>query len=489
MLQLVNEGNVKKWLVTADKLRREGIRSPQGFTFAFGYEEHFFWTTDEFNAYLFYKKYGSNDPAVHADFQLLKEKEEYLYNLSSSTTCKINFKSPDGCIYREHQKAGIEYCLNVNNVLIADDMRIGKTPMSLGVINNTSNVNKILIICPKTAKPGWLTECKKWLMKPFKIQVLAAQSDIDQTANIYISNYDNLHIHTNLNKIHWDFIIADEVHLIKNEDARRTRYFFKLHGKKKLGLSGTPLLNKPKDLLVVLQWLDSYWDKYSVYKGKFAAKNGISLTLEEVQDIIRSTLMLRRTQSQVFKAEPPEKRIVSIGVTDKLRPLLLKERHKLQDYTEARRLLGIYKVPYALNHINTYSSEGEKLVVFTWHKDVINRLASVLGNKAVTVFGDSTDAQRDAARIRFDTDPKCTVFIGSIAAASMALNLSVSHHIVFVECDWSAGLMDQAAERCSDDLQKHQVLIDYLVYDESLDYYILNKVDFKTGVADSAINI
>lgn len=494
MLRLANsyQGTDKKWLVECKELLEKGLRSPQGFTFEFGNDKigNHFWTTNEFAAYLFYKRYNWATNTVAAEFDYKKGHENYLYKLSYATNSEIVLKEPEGLSYRPHQKAGIEFCLLAKNVLVADEQRTGKTPTALGVINNLPNLNKILIICPKTAKFGWNEECGRWLIKDYKMQMVSSQTPVDKTANIYIINYDNLHIQTDLMKMTFDLVIGDEIHLVKNLDTRRAKFFFAINADKKIGMSGTPLLNQPQDLLTVLQWLDPFWKDFSIFRGKFANQAGISISLEEVKDLARSSLLLRRLQAQgIFDAEPIEKRLVTLPVTEEAKPLVEAELRDLTQYAKVRRELGLTKVQYALNHIETYSTEGEKLVVFAWHKDVIKRIGTSLGNKAVTIFGESTDKERKEAVHRFQNDPKCTTFLGSIAAASMALNLSVASHIVFVECEWSKGLMEQAEERCSDKLQKRQVFIEYLVYENSLDYKILSKNALKEMNSDKALDI
>lgn len=497
MLKIVDE-TPKKWAVLSSDLRKLGMRSPQGFSFQFGSEAdggNFWWTTNEFAAYLFYKRYGCADAAIIQDFKNTRAKELYLHKLSSAVTSDKVFKSPPGFEYRPHQRAGIEFCTLAGNVLVADEQRIGKTAIAIGAINNLPDIDKVLILCPKTAKAGWELELKNWLIEDKKIQVLNSQSEIDDTADIYIANYDILHIQKDLQKIHFSLVVPDECHLIARADARRTKFFLELDADKIIALSGTPLLNSPKDLLTIAQWLDPFWKQFFCKQNVFISESGITLTLDEVQEFLRSSVMIRRLQAQVFDNEPPIVHIVPIETPANILDLVQVEKNgyknlnKLEDYTKARRIIGINKVPYAINHINTYTTEGEKLVVFAHHKPVIERIASSLGRKAVTIYGQSTDKEREEAKQRFNKDPECQVLVGSVKAASMALNLSVSCHIIFVEIDWANWAMEQAKERCSDKLQTKQIIIEYLAFDKSLDYYMLNKVDLKNTVVDKGLDL
>ncbi len=488
---LQRNSDTEQWVVLSSDLRAQGIRSPQGFSFNFhksGGNGNFFWTTNKFAAYQFYKQVGSTDHNIISDFKEQEAREVYLHKLSYEIESTKDFISPKGLDYRPYQKAGIEYCLETDNTLVADQQRTGKTIVTIGVINN-SDIKKVLIVCPKTAKLGWLSELKKWLVEPRKIQVLNAQSTLDETADIYIANYDILHIITDLQKINFDLLVPDECHLVCRLEARRTKFFMSLSGKKIIALSGTPLLNNPKDLLSIAKWLDPFWKSFRYYRQQYVTESGISLTLDEVQDRLRSTLMLRRLQSQVFTNEPPDVRIVPLEADAQSKPLIEMELHGLQDYVAVRRKLGLQKVKHALNYINTYTSEGEKLVVFAYHNAVIERLAASLGSKATIIYGPSTEREREESKLRFNTDPNCQILLGSIGAASMALNLSVSNHLVFVECDWSNGMMEQAKERCSDMFQQKHITIEYLVFEGSLDERILTRVGEKDVVADRGLDL
>lgn len=485
----LTEGMQKIWVVACADLHKKGLRAPQGFSFAFGRNgQNFMWTTNEFNAHLFYKRYNWATPEVEAHFRRREEQEEALYQLSFATDSTADFRRPADMQYRPHQKAGIEYCLRSRNTLIADEQRLGKTAIAIGVINNAPS-RKVLILCPKTAKLGWLRELNMWLVEPRRIQVIDARSEIDESADIYIINYDILHMKPQLQRITFDLVIPDECHMVARADARRTKFFLALKARKKIGLSGTPLLNNPKDLLTIAKWLDPFWEPFRVVRQRFVADSGITLTLEEAQRALRSSVMCRRLQAQVFENEPPEINIVPIAAPETIRPVIEQELTRLEDYGKVRRVLGLAKVPYALHHLHVYMTEGEKIVVFAYHNEVIARLLSSLGSRAVAIYGKSSDREREEAKRRFNEDPDCQVMLGSIGAASMALNLSVSNHIVFVECDWSNGLMDQAKERCSNKEQRREVLIEYLVFDRSLDYYLLNKIEYKNAVVDRGIDL
>lgn len=484
MLREIIEKGKPKWFVPVKDLYAIGARAPQGFTLQIDFksDNSYYWTTDALTALLFCEKQQINPSSILNNSKIYND---YLYNLSQAIDTSAKFKCPEGLAYRPYQNVAIEYLLNVDNALLADAMRAGKTISTLGYINNSS-FNDIIIVSPKSVKLGWFSECKKWLMKDYHIQVVNSKTEV-KPANIHIVNYDIIHTKVDLLTKNYDLVVLDEVHLAKNADRRRSKYVYGLKAKHKLGLSGTPLMNKPKDFLTVLQWIDPMWDRFKVKDNKFIADSGLVLTLDYVQKLARSSCMIRR-ESTVMETEPIEFRIVNLLPDDDVKPLIKAQLNTLQDYGKVQKLLGLSKIRSVLNHIDVYTTDGEKMVVFAYHKDVIRRLHASLGSKAEVIFGESSEQERKVALDRFNNDSRCQVLIGSIPAMSMGLNLSVANHIVFAELDWTPGLMDQAAERCTDKNQNKQVLVEYLVYEDSLDYYKLNKLEYKGEMADAATN-
>lgn len=477
--------NTPKWAITIKDLTTAGIRAPMGFTLWLDLidgSKSYYWTTDELAARLFYEKYPVGCPSTKRRFN---EVNDYLYNLSQAIDTESRFKCPEGKEYFPYQNVAIEYLLNAESALLADAMRAGKTISTLGYINNSSFEN-IIIVCPKTVKLTWFNECKKWLMHDYHIQVVNAKTEV-KPANIHIINYDILHTKVDLLTKNYDLVVLDEVHMAKNADRRRSKYVYGLRGERRVGLSGTPLINKPVDFLTVLQWIDPMWEKFRVKNNKFINQNGLVLTLEQVQRLARSSSMIRR-EDTIFDNEPVEYRIVDLLPDNDVTPLIKAELNNLTDYGKVSKLLGLSKVRLALNHIDIYTTEGEKIVVFAHHQEVVKRLAASLGSKAEVIFGESTDVERETAKYRFQNDPTCQVIIGSIGAMSMGVPLWKASHIIFVELDWTPGMMDQAAARCSGEDQTHPVLVEYLVYKDSLDYYKLNKLEYKGEVADAATN-
>jgi hypothetical protein len=110
----------------------------------------------------------------------------------------------------------------------------------------------------------------------------------------------------------------------------------------------------------------------------------------------------------------------------------------------------------------------KKIVIFVHHHDVTDALRKEFTN-CVVVDGRELLEARQAAVDKFQNDPKCQVFIGSIKAAGVGLTLTASAHVIFAELDWTPGNLSQAEDRCHRIGQRDSVLVQHLVLEGSLD--------------------
>ena len=443
---------------------------------------------------------------------------------SAAEDSDINIPVPDGLDYLPYQRAGIAFALGRTGTLIADEMGLGKTIEALGVLNADLDVQRVLIVCPATLKLNWARECERWLTREFEIGVAGKSYPAD--ADVVIVNYDILgKWQTELRAQTWDVLIADECHYVKNRDAKRTKRLFKLKAKRQLFLTGTPILNRPAELFSIASHLcPDEFGHFWTYAKKYCAPiqtnfgwdtSGAS-NLDELHENLRGTIMVRRTKDQVLKELPPKRRQVIELNSDSASKLIEAEReawarHREQlgrlkqasrlpvegdahpkaaapelsdgeraelrkgvaeafgELSKLRHSTALAKVPMVIEHIKAALEESPKIVLFAHHRDVVAALAAPFEECVVTLTGEHSPEQRQAAVDRFQADPECTLFIGSITAAGFGLTLTAASHVVFAELDWVPANMTQAEDRTHRIGQKNSVLVQHLVLQGSLD--------------------
>lgn len=341
--------------------------------------------------------------------------------------------------------------------------------------------------------------------------------------SLTIINYDILHkLDT---KILYDLVILDEAHLAKNRTAKRSRLCRSIKAKRMLLLTGTPVLNRPVELFHLLhllcpdEWPMKSYGRYTVrYCNAHQGHWGWDVTgashLEELCEKLKG-LLIRRLKCDVLKDLPPKRRqIITLpidGLTAELKEQMLQADREaayieetyandvmtmssklsvLWDETaKLRHNVGLAKVGMAIELIENILAAKEKVIVFAHHRDVIVALQEGLKkfNPAV-IHGGVNMVDRQRAVDGFQKSEKVRVFIGQIQAAGVGIDLTAASYVVFVEQDWTPGVMTQAEDRPHRIGQKESVLVQYLVLEHSLDARIVKSAYKKEQIVKRVLN-
>ena len=467
--------------------------------------------------------------------------------MSHAKDSSVVIPVPEGLSYLPFQRAGIEYASQRPLVLIADEMGLGKTVQAIGTVNALNHVPCVLIVCPASLKRNWAREFKKWDTKGLSVQVVDGTTPVEFCAHVVIINYDILAAHSKEikhSRSAWDVMILDECHYLKNRRTDRTlevfggikrnadreiiARFVPIPANKKILLSGTPIVNKPKELWPLLQTLDpmglgasSNWFNYArrycqmrSWEQPDPRRPGQTMTmywwdgadhLDELQELMRERFMVRRLKKDVLTELPAKRRQVIVLEPGKaLAKLVARESQAYADYEPAsflgkpqpaigeisvtRKRIALAKVKFAVEHIKELLNEQEKIVAFAYHHEVIDALALAFGSQATVLDGRTNLEQRQAAVDLFQTSPSCRIFIGGIQAAGVGITLTAASHVVFVESTWVPGEVTQAEDRCHRIGQKESVLVQHLILEGSLDERVMGVVIQKQEIIDKALD-
>jgi SWI/SNF-related matrix-associated actin-dependent regulator 1 of chromatin subfamily A len=146
------------------------------------------------------------------------------------------------------------------------------------------------------------------------------------------------------------------------------------------------------------------------------------------------------------------------------------------------------RMPEIIAHIDDAVEQSGKVILFAHHKAAVAILAERFGKSAVQLVGDTPMPERQTAVDRFQTDPDCNVFIGSIQAAGVGITLTAASHVIFLESDWVPGNISQAEDRAHRIGQRESVLVQHLVLDGSIDGILLKRIIAKQEVIDRALD-
>lgn len=478
------------------------------------------------------------------------QKREAAVEASKATDANMSVPSPAGLDYMPFQKAGIAYAQARANVLIADEMGLGKTIQAIGVINSDETIKRVLVICPASLKINWKRELEKWLVRPLTVEIMNEVGPISDVwvVNYDILRKH----HEALRGVTWDLIVIDECHYLKNPKAQRTaevlgkwdkdpdKIISAIPARRRVFMTGTPVVNRPIELWPLLHALDKdnlgkSWKYYVTrycdgHETRYGWDVSGASNLGELQEKLRATLMVRRLKKDVLTELPAKVRQVVELPANGCIALLKREQAVVEDYevkteewrlavelskasdnpedyqeaveslrrgasvafeeiSKARHQTAVAKVPMAIEFLKDIMETGQKVVIFAHHHDVINALYEQIGRtSAVVLTGQTPQAERQAAVDRFQKDPGCLVFIGSIGAAGVGITLTASSHVVFVELDWVPGNVSQAEDRCHRIGQTNSVLVQHLVLDGSLDVRMAEILIEKQRIIDQALD-
>lgn len=432
------------------------------------------------------------------------------------------------------------------NILLADEMGLGKTLQACGFINVTKP-ERVLIICPNNLKYLWRDKCAEYLLPQREIEI--AGSTIFMFGDFVIINYEALkNFGDALKSIKWDLIICDEAHYLKNVNTLRAQMVYGLTSECFLFLTGTPIVNYPYEIFPLIHKLDPQtWPEASGFEYYFCygtdAKYGRHLDV--LQNVLRNTIMIRRLKKDVLTQMPPKRRqVIEIPTTDALKKLieeerklyeskegknvvdemmraieesreseseidfeaiidLLKSRQRFlfEEMARIRHLIGQAKIPYVIEHLENVLQNKDKIVVFAHHHDVMNSIVDrfklgsvddiVNGKRSYSVLVDGTVSNEERyKRVKqFQDDENCRLFVGGMKVAGIGITLTAASHAIFAEMDWVPGTLNQ----CEDRLHRigqdaGSVLIQHLVFEDSMDSYMIKKVIRKQKSINKALN-
>lgn len=447
------------------------------------------------------------------------------------------YPCPPGESYFSYQIAGIDYMVARKRSLNSDDMGLGKTIQAIGVCNALPDeIKTVLVICPLSMKITWQREFLKWSTSGLGSQAELATGSHFPESPVVIINYDILTKHPQIKNRKWDLLIIDEYHYLKNYKAQRSKFVlgFTKRGEdtvrpipagRVIAMSGTPLMNNPMEVYGLLQFLlpDGFTNVVKFGKRYCGGKKNHlgywefkgATNIDELQNMLRTTVMIRREKAQVAKEIPPKTwQVIEIEPSGKAKRILKKQEdifgkgvgdltqadmeniiYSLDEYYGPKDALfslraeeGLSKIDMGIQILEDAIGASGKVVCFCHHREVLRPLVERFGNDCVLYDGSVTSAkQRQKAIDRFQTDDSVKLFLGS-SAAYEGITLTAAHHVVVIESPWNAAKLHQAVDRVHRIGQLENVLIQLLVLSGSYDAMLMKLVVHKMRVMDKALN-
>ncbi|HEY0677171.1 MAG TPA: SNF2-related protein [Chitinophagaceae bacterium] len=420
--------------------------------------------------------------------------------------------------------------------ILADDMGLGKTVQALSYLQHYAEENnqlKALVVCPTTLIFNWENEIRKFTPTlTYHIHHGGDRTRVKdkfEQVNVVITTYGTLRSDIKmLADMQFDYVVLDESQAIKNPASKVARAACLLKARNRICMSGTPLQNNTFDIFAQMHFLnpgmlgsmDFFRQEFAIPIDKFGE--------QDRKDHLRKLLypfILRRTKEQVARDLPDktetilfcemekEQREIYDAYRNDFRDKILGtieqqgiQRSQLTILQGLMKLRQICDSPAILNETEKFPNHSIKLeelgreitenisnhkaLVFSQFLGMLALIREKLKELGVDYeyFDGSTSApDREKAIRRFQDDQNCRVFLISLKAGGVGLNLTAADYVYIVDPWWNPAVEQQAIDRTHRIGQTKNIFAYRMICKDTIEDKILQLQDKKRNLAKDLI--
>ena len=431
-----------------------------------------------------------------------------------------------------YQLKGIARGLQLKRFMNCDEPGLGKTLQSIATIN-LADAFPCLVVCPSSLKIDWLREWEKFTDKKAMIltdKVRDTWTFFFQTGmhQVFIVNYESLkkYFVQRIKKAEgWTLrdvefrnsinlfksVIIDESHRCKSASTQQAKFCKGICTGKEwvIELTGTPVVNRPKDLIPQLAILDRMNDfgGYKPFVDRYCSGQREASNLRELNFNLWKYCMFRREKSLVLTDLPDKIRQVNTCEIANRKEYMDAERDLimyLQKYKDAdddkiakamrgevmvrinilRQISARGKVRDVIEFVKDFRENGKKIILFCSLHEVVDQLKRYFPT-AVSVTGRDSQGEKQRAVDAFQNNPKADIIICSIKAAGVGLTLTASSNVAFVEFPWTYADCCQCEDRAHRIGQKDSVTCYYFLGRRTIDEKVYRIIQEKKNIANA----
>lgn len=443
-------------------------------------------------------------------------------------------------ILRPYQVSGFQWLNFLHGVgwggILADDMGLGKTIQALSFILHLYEQNKeakALVICPTTLIYNWETEIKKFAPELSYVihhgGLRAKDLKTYHTKNIIITTYGTLRSDIKVFAyVPFDFIILDESQAIKNPSSKVTKAVCLLKGKHRICMSGTPLQNNTFDIYAQMNFLNpGLLGSIEHFRNNFSTpidKFGEADQKEELRKIIYPFL-LRRAKEQVAKDLPEKTETVLYCEMDEVqRGIYEAYRNEFRSKilgtidevgirnSQLSILQGLMKLRQICDSPSILKDEEDLPASSIKLDELCRELTENIGSNKALVFsqflgmlalikqklvelnipfvyfdGSTSAEDREKAVRSFQEDSSIRVFLISLKAGGVGLNLTAASYVYLVDPWWNPAVEQQAIDRTHRIGQTNNIFAYRMICKDTIEDKIMLLQDRKRKLAKELV--
>lgn len=450
---------------------------------------------------------------------------------------------PLGIELFDYQKRGVAYNLIHKKSIIGDKPGLGKTAQAIATVIGAEHIAKTveerafpcLIVCPSSLKINWQREVDKFSGGRCRALILSDKNKRTYLqyweaglVQFFIVNYESLkkyfvagftnkarqrlmvkHIQFKDSIKAFRSIIIDESHRCKNGSSQQSKFCMGIAQGKNyvLELTGTPLINRPEDLIPQLHIMGllPVFGGYKHFVERYCAGEKRASNLKELNYLLNLHCFYQREKKDVLQDLPAKMRrtvICEISNRKEYDDAYNNLQKYLRDYRQAtdrqirkamkgeiivrmtvlRQIAARGKVADVCEFIDDLLESGEKLILFMNLIELGNAFKERYP-EAVLLRGGLSDIEKQNAVDRFQTDPTCRLAICNIKAAGVGLTLTAASNVAFVEFPWTYADCEQCEDRAHRIGQTDSVTCYYFLGHDTIDERMYEIIQQKKSIA------
>ncbi|MEW9549159.1 DEAD/DEAH box helicase [Nonomuraea sp. NPDC050783] len=389
-----------------------------------------------------------------------------------------------------------------------------------------------LLVCPMSLVGNWQRETARFApgLRVYVHHGSGRDPARVLDADLVITTYGTAHRDLDaLSRYEWRRVVCDEAQAIKNSGTLQARAVRSIPAATRLALTGTPVENHLAELWSIMEFANpGLLGPRSRFRTRFQEPIEARQDDEAARALKRATgpFILRRLktdtsiisdlpeklevkewcpltpeQASLYQAvvddmldridgsEGIERRGLVLATMAKLKQVCNHPAHLLKD---GSRLAGRSGKLTRLEQLaEEILAEGEKALLFTQYAEFGAMLQPYLERRlerpVLWLHGGLPKKTRDRLVERFQNDPEPTLFVLSLKAAGVGLNLTAANHVVHVDRWWNPAVEEQATDRAFRIGQRRNVQVRKLICAGTLEERVDEMIERKKALAERVV--
>lgn len=446
---------------------------------------------------------------------------------------------------RPYQERGYQWLATMRELgfgaLLADDMGLGKTVQVISVLldGNRQTEGKSLIICPTSLLGNWQREFSRFAPE-LRLYVHHGSDRYHEdrflqeyrACDVILTTYQLAGRDAKeLRSVEWTTVVLDEAQYIKNYGTKQAQSVMKLSAPHRIAMTGTPVENRLSELWSIFQFLNpGYLGTHASFRTRYTGAGGEQQAgeLQKLRKLVAPFLLRRLKSDPDIRKDLPEKielksyctltveqaRLYQSVTAELLgrigsqngiarKGLVLSSLTRLKQICDHPELVQGARLPETAAFgrsgkmerlgelLDMIMDSGEAALIFTQYVRMGEllqaRLAERYGIRPFFLHGGVPKADRDTMVRAFQDGEGSPIFVLSLKAGGVGLNLTRANHVVHYDRWWNPAVENQATDRVFRIGQQKNVEVHKLICQGTLEERIDELIERKKSLSEQVV--